>query len=168
MPDRKKNTLGIMQDSIFFFRSFAARKSVRNNAGFLGTLPPPRKKYPFYVKKIHLTSRRKTMTRRTTLTRSVRWTLRRSSAVGGASRCSCGGQRLRRRRRTRWRRCWRRWRSCTASGRSGSSWFGKEKIKRLFFNFRIIIVWELTWFVYCAFLLLKKYKACLEKGKKKG
>ncbi len=41
MPDRKKNTLGIMQDSIFFFRSFAVRKSVRNTAGFLGILPPP-------------------------------------------------------------------------------------------------------------------------------
>ena len=31
-----------MQDSILFFRSFAARKSFRNNAGFLGILPPPR------------------------------------------------------------------------------------------------------------------------------
>ncbi len=40
MPERKK-TLGIMQDSFFFFRSFAVRKSVRNRVGFLGILPPP-------------------------------------------------------------------------------------------------------------------------------
>ncbi len=31
-----------MQDSIFFFRSFAIRRSVRKTAGFLGILPPPR------------------------------------------------------------------------------------------------------------------------------
>ncbi len=40
MPDRKNITLGIMQDYIFFFRSFAVWKSVRNTAGFLGILPP--------------------------------------------------------------------------------------------------------------------------------